>query len=769
KKVLGSEHPDYAKSLNGLALLYKSMGNYSKAEPMYLEAMNVRKKVLGTEHPDYANSLNNLAFLYDEMGNYSKAEPMYLEALNVLKKVLGSEHPEYASSLNNLAILYDKMGNYGKAEPLYAEALNIRKKVLGTKHPYYAQSLNNLAFLYKSMGNYGKAEPLYVEAMNIRKEVLGAEHPDYAQSLNNLASLYDEIGNYGKAEPYLIKGSAIKFNHLLANFTNLSEKEKQIWLDVVDDVNELILSFQHHYPSLSDTARRFILNQQLLLKSLILSDSKDILQNIQINKDSSLQKIYSDWTETKKQLSVQYSLPVTKRSIELSNLEQQAEDLEKQLNTKSSAFRQQQQSLRIKIIDVQKGLRQDEATVEFVRFRLYNKKWTDSIIYAAYILKKGDVIPLFVPLFVEKQLEQLLAGAGKTSTSTARILYQSQGGEGKKNSLGKKVYDLVWKPLEPFLKDVQSVSYSPAGKLYGIAFHALPVDDKNLLMDKYELNQYISTRQVALRNIEEQNSKPENIILFGNANFSMDSLQLVKQRKIEPTFSSSFYTPSTRGSGIGLWPNLPGSAEEIKTIKKLFDQNGVSTRVYTQTDASEDNLKALDGISPQVLHLATHGFFLPEPDNQTKKKETIGGQNTYKLAEDPLLRSGLIFSGGNYAWSGKTPIEGVEDGIATAYEIAQLNLSNTELVVMSACETALGDIKGSEGVYGLQRAFKLAGVKKMIASLWKVPDKETAELMTDFYGYWMKGQTINEAFTHAQAEMRKKYPPFYWAAFVLVE
>jgi CHAT domain-containing protein len=128
-----------------------------------------------------------------------------------------------------------------------------------------------------------------------------------------------------------------------------------------------------------------------------------------------------------------------------------------------------------------------------------------------------------------------------------------------------------------------------------------------------------------------------------------------------------------------------------------------------------------------------------------------------------------MFAGCNYAWSGKTPIDGVEDGIATAYEISQLDLSNTELVVLSACETALGDVKGNEGVFGLQRAFKMAGVKKMIVSLWQVPDKETVELMTNFYTYWINGKSISSAFYQAQEEMRKKYPPYFWAAFVLIE
>ena len=192
--------------------------------------------------------------------------------------------------------------------------------------------------------------------------------------------------------------------------------------------------------------------------------------------------------------------------------------------------------------------------------------------------------------------------------------------------------------------------------------------------------------------------------------------------------------------------------------------NRVSSRSFTQATATEENLKLLSGHSPQVLHIATHGFFLPAEE----KKETVTGvnqQNVYSVAEDPLLRTGLVLAGGNRAWSGKEPIEGVEDGIATAYEISQLDLSNTELLVLSACETALGD----KGVFGLQRAFKMAGVKKMILSLWQVPDKETAELMTAFYGYWLKGKSIHEAFAQAQGEMRKKSPPYYWAAFVLVE
>lgn len=232
--------------------------------------------------------------------------------------------------------------------------------------------------------------------------------------------------------------------------------------------------------------------------------------------------------------------------------------------------------------------------------------------------------------------------------------------------------------------------------------------------------------------------------------------------------SAAFNKIKKRSADNATWPDLPGTAFEVKQIKKLFDQNRIINTSYVQEIATEENLKSLDGLSPKVLHIATHGFFLPQQDITYNKTAAEPGY-MYSSPTDPLLRSGLILAGGNYAWGGKTLPNGAEDGIATAYEISQLDLSNTELVVLSACESALGDIRGREGVFGLQRAFKMAGVKKMIVSLWQVPDKETAELMTSFYSHWMKGKSLSQAFYLAQSAMRKKYAAFYWAAFILVE
>jgi len=180
--------------------------------------------------------------------------------------------------------------------------------------------------------------------------------------------------------------------------------------------------------------------------------------------------------------------------------------------------------------------------------------------------------------------------------------------------------------------------------------------------------------------------------------------------------------------------------------------------------------------SPRVLHLATHGFFFPDPEKTSAMFETSptlgAAEPVFKISDHPMIRSGLLLAGGNHAWATGKPLrEGMEDGILTAYEISQMNLANTELVVLSACETGLGDISGNEGVYGLQRAFKIAGVKYLIMSLWQVPDKQTSLLMTIFYKKWIEeNMAIPEAFRAAQKELREAgLDPYQWAGFVLVE
>ncbi len=769
KKNPGENSREYANSLNNLATLYSEMGQYEKAGELYVQARDIRKKVLGEDDPDYAASLNNLASVWEDLEDYPKAEALYIQARDIRKRVLGDNHPDYAASLNNLAGLYVRQAQYQKAEPLLLQAKEIWKNRLGENHPDYANSLNNLGALYRRAGmHYDRAEMYYTQAIAIRKKVLGEGHPLCADSENDLALLYANIGQSAKAKPLFLSSSRAMIQNLMNSFSILSEKEKGNYINYNRVFEDCDNSFLYNYPGVSEEVSRNNVDLQLFFKALALADTRNMIESVRNSRDASLMKTFDNWQADKILLAREYALPAENRIQDLKKTEDETEALEKDLKRRSSAFRNQQAPLQVSIRDVCKNLSMDEAAIEFVSFRLYHKKWTDSTIYGAYILRRGDSSARFVPLFEEKQLQRLIDKAGKAPTTVAKNFYQL-GKDAAANPFfcGESVYKLVWEPLEPFLKNVKKIAYSPAGKLYGIAFHALPCGTNKLLSDKYQLQQYVSTRQVALRNPSDPVIKPGNIVVFGNPDFSMDSAAIVKEWQNKP---ASGYAVRFRGGNDGIqWPDLPGTEEEANSIIGLFKQHNERSLLFLHREASEAALKALSNDPPQVLHIATHGFFLPGKKDNDEKVTREEELNSYKPADDPLLRSGLILAGGNYAWAGNKPIEGVEDGIATAYEISQLNLSQTELVVLSACETALGDIKGSEGVFGLQRAFKMAGVKKMIVSLWQVPDKETADLMTSFYTYWISGNNIEDAFTRAQSEMRKKYAPFYWAAFVLVE
>jgi CHAT domain-containing protein len=314
------------------------------------------------------------------------------------------------------------------------------------------------------------------------------------------------------------------------------------------------------------------------------------------------------------------------------------------------------------------------------------------------------------------------------------------------------------------LSGINTVYFSAAGLLNRIAFHALPVTKGILLMDKLKLRQLTSVRQLATP--VKPASETQSIKLFGDCLFTISGKSKTSNNKVSPDIDVS---PAFRSGNNTPWDSLPGSADEVKALHSLFQNAGWSSQLYTREQATEEKLKALDSSSTSILHIASHAFFIPDAVSDGGTGGSQVSPDAFKSSEDPMLRNGLILAGANCVWSGKGVRAGDEDGIVTAYEVAQLDLSKTELAVLSACQTALGDLLGAEGVFGLQRAFKMAGVKKMIVSLWPVPDIQTGELMISFYTHYLKTKDIRTAFEHAQKLMRDKYAEDLWAAFVLLE
>lgn len=798
----GKKSLEYATSLTNLAIVKKNMGQPQEAEPELLKALGIRENLAGENSSDVANSLNNLAVLYSDLEQYKKSADYYFKAASIYSKIKGKSSYEYLTALSNLASAYDYLEQYDKAFSALNEAFEIAQKKYDESWPLlqnikrtlgelyisiedydkalplleesvayeekkndsssaYAMALNNLAFLQLRKGKDSIAELLYKKSLVITKKTMGSSHRDFAATLGNLAWIYQQEKKFNQAIGLRKEAIEIEKNWMISLFAVLSESEKLNYIQRLEFNQYANLSLLYQYTDAPASYYINCYNQQLFLQFLLLTESKYRLQSIRESKDSLLQAVYKKWNSGKILLSKQYALPEENRSQNLNKWEAETEASEKELIRVSSRFRDVKNSFNIKMQDIQQSLSSKEAVVSFVSFHsaIYNE--ADSVIYAAFVLRKEDSVPLFIPLFEENKLIHQVNYLGKTSKVIVNMMYPDKTSSGYSSTApNHQLYQLLWAPLETALKGIRKVYYSPAGKLYNIAFEALAADSTQLLSEKFELQQITGANYFLNKNIKINQTLTDKIVLFGNPDFSLDSAALIYYYQENAI--------KTKKPGItkssGNWPPLPGTGEEVKSISTLFSTNKKLATVFNGIQASEKNLKLLNNQSPPSLFIATHGFFLPE---QVSKRPLAG--NVYARTSNPLLRSGLILSGGNYVWSGKKPIEGIEDGVVTAYEISQLNFSNIELVVLSACETGLGDVKATEGVFGLQRAFKLAGVKKLIVSLWKVPDKETAELMQLLFTHLLSGKTIEDAFAASQAIMRKKYPPYYWAAFVLIE
>jgi len=342
-------------------------------------------------------------------------------------------------------------------------------------------------------------------------------------------------------------------------------------------------------------------------------------------------------------------------------------------------------------------------------------------------------------------------------------------------SYGDSLYQLIWRPLEGTLKNKTHIYYSPSRLLHKINFDAVPCNSTQVLSDIFKMHRTTTTAQLIKR--ADENFQMNEIVLYGGIQYEIEENELKriakdnnKDSKDKIAYLRSLGDSTTR-KGFNF---LPGSLVEVEKIQEITKKKGIKTNLYSGITGTEESVKQLTGLnSPSVIHFSTHGFFISDQKKKSNASTdyVLGGSSVFTTADDPLFRSGLIMSGADYAWKGNEPITGMEDGVLTAYEVSKMYLPNTQLVVMSACETGLGDIKGSEGVYGLQRAFKMAGVNYIIVSLWQVLDKETSDFMILFYQNLISLKSIPDAFKSTQDTMKSKYrdEPYKWAGFVLIK
>lgn len=789
---LGKESLYYSTCLNNLTSLWRSMGRYLDAKPVLLEVKSLRAINPGKNDPAYCGTLVNLGNLYLELRQPDSARAAFFEAIDIFEKMDKPQlQPFYINALASLAGLYLAEDKYVKAEALYLKSLALLEEIQGKDHDGYITQINNLGACYLKMQQFEKASKNILEAKNRCEKALGPTHEINGFILDNLVDLYLKTDHPDSAVFYLEAVSAFRQKQIIQGANHLSEREMGIYANDFTRYLDRYFSIrylQHGFPALTELC----LDNALFYKGFLLQNINR-LKNLALSDTSAAQK-YEMLLSYFRRLSAEYSRPLTERK-NIPELEEKANNLEKDLARSVAGYGEAMQQ--VKWQEVQQNLKPTEAAIEFVQYQFYNKKLTDSTLYAALILRPGWTAPCMVTLFEQRQIQPLLAAAN-TATTAGHIYANSGNLHQQKNRAGQKknpsrgereegivipdaqtasLYQLIWAPLDSLLQGAKTVYFAPSGQLHRLQMNAIAIPNTNqTLADKYALVQLGSTRQLVV-SAQSTPATAQTAVLFGGLKYDLEKSAEIPDSAVQtrPAYDVAALRSALGGPGGSDWAYLPGTEKEMESVAQTLRKKKYFVQTLRGAEGSETTFKMLGKAgnpSPRVLHIATHGFFFPDPKDTTRLLRTLSDQEpVFKTSDNPLLRSGLVLAGANPAWAGgKTP-EGQEDGILTAYEISQMNLTGTELVVLSACETGLGDVDDSEGVYGLKRAFKIAGAKYLIMSLWQVPDKQTQELMSIFYKNWLnRKMDIPRAFAAAQQSMRKRYAdPFYWAGFVLVE
>ena len=807
-KKLGENHPEVGRTQFSLAKLAIQEGNFEKADDLYqvilpifeqtfgkgfryaqiLEQLSIVATALNNDKvaidylnqakdilqetklwEQYSDVIQKLADALTEQNDTTEAAKLYQQNIDVTKKHLGLNHLQYGLALSSYALFLEiYKEDYEQAEKHYQEALNIIEEIEGERSDLYLSCLNNLAFLYFLTDRYSEAETEFRRIEKLQEETIGPNHPEHIYVLVNLSFLYRSMKETKKTLAYQEKINKLRLDLIQNYYSSFDESTRLNYLKESKEDFDAFYSYLLHLGKLDKKTAQQAQEISLNIKGLALDYHLSAKLKISQSNNLSLKKSYAQYLQKHRELGEAYNLTKSQRitdNIKIEYLKTELSQLEKKLIRGGKevsvdlSFQKQ-----YPYQELAANLPANEVVIDFIRFNYFSEtSGTDTIFYCALINKQELEQPKLIPLTTEKELKKYLTNqlGNHAYARTPRI----------RDSL----YKYIWQPLIPYLKDVNTVHLSAEGLLHKISFGVLKEKEK-FLTEQYQFHYYNNLRDFIKR-------KPihfsPSISLLGAVNYDYDSLLVAKSEEEsilgflnKDTLENSMRAIASDSTRNAVHFNyLPWTETEVLNIAKQFEATNWTIEVQLASEATEEYIKSFTAQNaPSILHLATHGFFF-NPFNTTNTLPSDSTQRTRTItAKNPLLRSGIALYGANYVWKGGKPIPEVENGILTAFEVAELDLSNTSLVVLSACETGLGDIFSSEGVFGLQRAFKSAGVKQLLISLWNVPDQKTAELMNLFYQNFINGSPPAEALSKAQRTMvEKKYSPLDWGGFILLE
>jgi CHAT domain-containing protein len=709
---------------NNLAMTYLDMNNLKSAESYMLMSLDEANKVLKENSSNYIKLEINLANIYRFEKKYAESEAVYLKAIEIKEKKLGA-HPDLAHLKKGLAQLYMEMGKTDKVEDLLQSAYSINKRKLGSKNPATLSVQQELANFYRYSGNTTRAYELISDVAEKKKEIYGESHPNYIQALEDLALTQWQNNHFTDAKSNYTLVIDHTLNYINTFFNSLNENEKTLYWEKTNGRLQRFYSYAlANYQNDNDLTTQ-LYNTVINTKGFLLNNSSKIRNIIASSSDPELKKTYQLWLETKEHLNQAYQLSkeeITQQKINVDSLKQKADELERELSQKSSEFKDANSGSIISYETIQKALKPDEAAMEILQLSEYKNGFTGKGNYVALIIKPKDL-----------QLVELGDAAGiEKAVSDFRDKTINQKPE-------NEAWAATWKPLDKELSGINKLYLSLDGAYHQLSINALKDNEGKYMVDKYSIQFVGNTKDVLeVKKNETNMQKPSSAFLIGN-----------------PLYGKS-----------GLLEQLPGTEAEVKNISKLLANYKVKTITLFGKDATEAKVKEIN--SPSIVHIATHGYFLADISKVETSK--VLGVDISAAKENPLLRSGVLLAGcDNVFDENYRPAPNSENGVLTAYEAMSLNLDKTDLVVLSACETGLGSVKQGEGVYGLQRAFLIAGAKSIIMSLWSVSDEATMELMTGFYDNYAKGGNKQQAFSDAIKVLKTKYKdPYFWSAFVML-
>lgn len=761
EEVFGPEHLLVAAILNNLGIIYhRDKGDYAKAEPFYQRSLTIHEKAYGLTHPVVADAVNDLASLYRDQGCLDKSEPLYQRSLVIRENVFGPKHSSVGESLNNLAILYRAKGDPVKAEELSKRALEIFEQTLGMKHPDIAAPLKNLANLLSDKGDHAKARTLYQRSLAISEEALGQEHPDVAALLNNLADCYIAEDNPVQATSLRLRAAAINEHNISLNLTTGSERQKLAYLAARSDESDRAVSLHVRSISSNVIARDLALTIILRRKGRVLDAMIDGLTGLRRHINPQDQALIDRLKETNSQLArlvlngLQRIAP-NEYQRQIKELEDKKEKLENDIGSRSAEFRQQ--LLPVTVATIKAEIPEQAALVEFYSYRPFNAKNIkegrvgNQLRYVVYVLHhQGE--PQWVELgevaAIDRAVEKFRQALCQVQPGKLRCLPKPLG---IVRARARVLDELVMRPVRRLIGKSRQVFISPDGALNLVPFTALVDQHKHYLAERYAFTYLTSGRDLLRLKIKNENGSTAALVLADPAFDSQHSTIASLQRDIKPAYNGPQSGILSFDFANAKFNSLAGTADEAKALKQLLPD----ATVLTGEQATEAALKQVS--RPRLLHIATHGFFLPD------LKMDVGEACTSTRVENPLVRSGLVLAGANLRNNGN------EDGIFTALEAAWLDLRGTKLVVLSACNSGVGEIKNGDGVYGLRSAFALAGSETQVMSLWSVSDQGTKELMVEYYKRLLRGEGRGEALRQVQLQMLKnpkRSHPFYWASFI---